>query len=101
MRLLLLSGALLFTGCGFQNAKSQHAYDVFQCRVHAIKPLIGDVFDAEILVRDAIQGKVDLVAIMQTLGTDKQDIVAAAAAWKACDPSVPALTETKQVVFNL
>lgn len=72
--------------CHDMTPQGQRARDVFECRVTALEPYIGSVFDVANVVRDTIQGKVDPVAIMSTLGATIADIHAAAEAWNACNP---------------
>lgn len=88
MNKLLLLALLATTACtqGL-TPKQQKTVDVFECRVAALQPVVGTVFDATDLVKEVIQGKVDPVAVMTTLGVAKADIVAVAEAWNACSPA--------------
>lgn len=76
-------------GCagGRLEPKAQRAVDTFACTVDAVQPYVGSVLDAEELVRDAIQGKADLVRVLTALGATRADLVALHAALGACFPA--------------
>ncbi len=83
----LIGAALLALSCHDLTPQQARAESVFECRVRALEPFIGTVFNTAQVVRDTIQGKVDPVAIMVTLGAVAADVHAAAAAWNACLPA--------------
>lgn len=90
--LLLLPAALALASCARPlSPADQHKLDVFECRVHAVLPIAGEVFDAQSLVRDIIAGKADLSAIAKDLGAAEVELHEVLAAWSACDPQ-PAIT---------
>ncbi len=104
MKKLLLLLPLLASCTQGLTPKQQHALDVFDCRVAALEPVVGTVFDTADLVKEVIQGKVDPVAIMITLGAAKADITAAAEAWNACAPQpvvAPPPAPGDKIVFNI
>lgn len=78
---LLLLVAL--TGCSVLPA-AKRAAGVYACKVAAIEPYVGQVFDAEELVRDILTGKVDPSAVFQALDIAESDYKNAAEAWRAC-----------------
>lgn len=95
--LALLGAAVVGTAvsgaCSAQKtAKAIRALSVFECRVAALRPYVGEVYDTEELVRDVLAGKASPGSVLQGLGTAPADIEAAAAAWAACRPP-PALEE--------
>lgn len=100
MVLAICSGGV---ACHDLNPRAQHAQDVFECRVAALEPYIGGVFDVADVVRDVVQGKVDPVKMMLTLGAVAADVHSAAEAWNACDPQpvvAPPPLPGDKVVFN-
>lgn len=94
--LALLSG-LACNGCGLfgvSQPRAQRALSTFQCRVSALSPYLGAVYDVEDLTRDVIAGKVDPIGVAMALGATEADILALIAAWRSCDapPALPAKT---------
>lgn len=87
--------ALLACAGGQLSPKAQRQIDVFECRVRALQPYVGEVLDVAEVVRDAIRGKADPGAAILGLGGTPDDVRAAAKDWHACDPKtaqLPVLT---------
>ncbi len=79
-------GIALLVGCHALNPRQQAIVDLYQCRVHALAPYVGDVFDAAELVRDVTKGDTDLVKVLAGLGWATEDIMKASAELSACEP---------------
>lgn len=81
-------------GCHDLNPKATAVVD---CRVHAVAPYVGDAYDAEELVREALAGKTNPLQVAAALGAKLEDLQALAKAWNACTPDPePEPTETVQ-----
>jgi hypothetical protein len=78
-------------GCTLAQTEAARArVDLFECRAHALQPVVGDVLDAQELVRDVYAGKASLGAAFAALKVTQAEAEAVAAALAACDgPSVP------------
>jgi len=66
----------------------QKAFDLFACRVDALHPYVGSVYDTAGIVRAWSSGNQDLVGLLMNLGYLQEDVEAAAAAFSACAPVV-------------
>ena len=75
---------LLFCGCGVFAASPRA--ERFQCQARALQPVVGDVLDAEQLVRDVYTGKASLGSVLGSLKATQAEVEAVAAALQACDP---------------
>ena len=77
-------------GCqsfGQLTPQAQRSLDLFECRAEALAPYVDEVFDAEELVRETMQGRTDLVVTLMNLGHARADVEAALAAFRACSPA--------------
>lgn len=63
---------------------SQRAVTMFECRVQALTPYVAGILDVEELIRSAIEGKADILAVLVRLGHKQADVVAAVEAWNSC-----------------
>lgn len=86
-RLLALAGVLSLAACHDLSPRQQAMIDLYECRVHALAPYVGDVFDAAELVRDVTKGQVELVHVLAALGWASEDISKAATELGACEPA--------------
>jgi hypothetical protein len=78
--------------CTLLEAKAPHLVErarVFDCRVEALRPVVGDVLDAEQLVRDVYLGKADLFAALRALKVTAAEAQALSVALEACNPPQP------------
>lgn len=78
----------LLCSCGLfteLEPKAQRALDMFECRVRALTPHCGEVYDVESLVRDILQGRANPVRVLEGLGATLPEIAAVGEAWNACD----------------
>ncbi len=85
--------ALGYAQLGCTQAQTEAArarVDLFQCRAHALEPVVGDLFDAQELVRDLYSGKASLEAVLGALRVTQAEGEAVVEALQACDgPKVP------------
>lgn len=63
---------------------AERAAAVFACRVAALEPYVGSVYNTEDLVRDALSGKANLSSTFAGLGLKYAELVAGQEAWDAC-----------------
>lgn len=87
----LTLAALAVTGCQLLKGAQSPEATVYTCKVAALHPYVGDVFDTEELVRDAMSGKADLERALQSLAVLGLRLEAARAEYLACDPPEPPL----------
>lgn len=66
----------------------QQALDLFECRVHALQPYVGGVYDTAAIVRAWSRGNQDLIGLLTNLGYLAEDIHAVAESFGACSPVV-------------
>jgi hypothetical protein len=80
--------ALLVVNCAGQQLTpaQQKTLDLFECRVHALQPFVGGIYDTAGLVRQWTRGNQDLIALLKNLGYLQQEVESAAAAVAACNP---------------
>ena len=84
--------ALTAAACGFLGAKSPKT-DLFLCRVAALEPAVGDVLDAEQLIRDVYVGKASIAAALSAVGASAAEVHAVIDALQACEPAPVQPTE--------
>lgn len=90
LALLLLSGLIgLVFACGLLTEAKSPRRALFDCRVAALEPVVGDVFDAEQLVRDIYAGHTNLAEAYGSLKTTRAEIEAMYAALRACEAAHP------------
>ena len=61
----------------------------FECRVRALQPLVGDVLDAEQLVRDVYAGRASLGSVLGALDATQSEVMALTEALEACNGPTP------------
>ncbi len=66
----------------------ERALSLFECRVEALQPYVGGVYDTAGIVRAWSRGNQDLVALLKNLGYLPGEIERAADAMGACSPVV-------------
>lgn len=83
---LLLCAALL-PACGgwFGPSKSARGA-LFECRVEALKPIAGEVYDVEYLVREVYAHRMSLAAVVASVNATRQEVQTMLEALAACDP---------------
>lgn len=85
----LLAFVMCFgVGCTLFRAASPRV-EQFECRVQALQPLVGDVMDAEQLVRDVYAGRASLGAVVGALDATQSEVLALTEALAACNGPVP------------
>lgn len=85
----LLTGFFLVRCAGEQlTPEQQRTLDLFECRVHALQPYVGSIYDTAELIREATLGKTDLLSMLSALGYAQEDISKIGAAFGACSPVV-------------
>lgn len=83
----LLTAFFLVRCAGEQLTPAQEkVLSLFECRVHALQPYVGSVYDTAELVRDAAAGKTELMRVLQALGYAPEDIAQIASAFGSCEP---------------
>lgn len=85
---LAVLAALGYSQFGCNKAQTEAArarVDLFECRAHALEPVVGDVLDAQELVRDVYAGKASLGAAFAALKVSQAEAEAVGAALAACD----------------
>jgi len=86
---------LLILGCQALPPAQQATFDLFACRVDALEPYTGAVYDTAQLVRQAVLGKTDLVRVLLGMGYTQAQVIEAVEAWNACEqPVVAPVTAT-------
>lgn len=78
--------ALSALACGIFGAKSPKT-DLFLCRVAALEPAVGEVLDAQQLIRDVYVGKASIAAALSAVGASEAEVRAVIAALQACEPA--------------
>ncbi len=81
----LFLSALLALGCAQLTPAQQAKLDVFECRVKALEPSCGAVFDVAELVRDVYAGRADLGSVFGALKVTEAEAKAAIERLRACD----------------
>ena len=79
-------------GCGLLGA-SEPRVERFECQVRAFKPLVGNVMDAEQLVRDLYAGKASLNSVLHNVQATREELVKLLADLQACEPPPPEPTD--------
>lgn len=78
----------LVVGCKFlSDAKPR--VERFECQVRALEPLVGDVLDAEQLVRDVYAGKASLANVLANIEATQDELKALMLALRGCEPPPP------------
>jgi len=70
--------------------EQQAAVDLFECRVRALEPYVGEIYDTSDLVRQFSTDDVELGKMLNSLGYELPEILKAADAFRSCQPD-PAL----------
>lgn len=93
LRLLGAAATFIVVGCvqfGQLDPKAQRAADMFECYVGVVEPYLGDALEAEQLIREAIQGKANVLQAVAILGGTADDLKAISASLEACrGPTTP------------
>ena len=79
---------LLILGCHSLTPKQQAAFDLYACRVDALEPYTGTVYNTANLVREVVAGKTDPIRLLLGMGYTKAEVIEALEAWNACEPPV-------------
>jgi hypothetical protein len=86
-----LAYAILFwfalAGCGVFGANSAKA-EHFNCQVRALQPVVGDVLDAEQLMRDLYSGKASLGSVLANVDATEAEVKKLLHDLHACEPPV-------------
>jgi hypothetical protein len=84
---LFLVGLLsLLSACGLLRAAHDPRVALFECRVAALEPLVGDVLEADALARDIYAGRANLSAVLEHLQATRSEVEDLAARLASCDP---------------
>ena len=100
MRVLpALVAALTLTACVPTRAPESAArLAQFECRVEALSPIAGDLYDVAGLVRDIYAGRSSLTAVVAALKPTAAELQTLMLALQACEPNgAPATAATEQV----
>jgi hypothetical protein len=91
-QLALLFSAICLPACGGWLGPSKSARaDLFECRVEALKPIAGEVYDVEQAVREIYAGRLSLAAVAASVQATQAEVATLVAALKACEqPAVDA-----------
>lgn len=79
-------------GCGLLGS-AEPRVERFECQVRAFKPLVGNVLDAEQLVRDLYAGKANMNAVLANLQATREELVKLQQDLNACEPPPPEPTD--------
>jgi hypothetical protein len=90
LAVLAALGVSYGTGCTQLTPAQQARVDLFECRVKALEPVVGSVFDASDLVREMYAGHVNLGSVLGTLKVTQAEADAIVESFNACDPQLPA-----------
>lgn len=83
----LLTAFFLVRCVGNQlTVEQERTLALFECRVHALQPYVGSMFDTAELVRDASTGKTSLLNVLTALGYSAEEVGEIAGKFGACDP---------------
>ena len=80
--------ALLLSGCSLLKAAPPRV-ERFNCQVRALEPLVGDVLDAEQLVKDLYAGRANMQAVLANLDVAAPEVLELMSALRACEPPPP------------
>lgn len=80
---------IALSGCGLLGGSVSPKVERFNCQVRALEPLVGDVLDAEDLLRDVYAGRASLDAVAAYLKLTQAQLVQFNAAIAACEPPLP------------
>lgn len=83
-------GVTLGSGCAPLTPAQRAKLDLFECRVAALEPSCGAVFDTAQLVRDVYAGNADLGAVFGALRLSEAEARAAVDRLNACSGDLPA-----------
>jgi hypothetical protein len=81
----LLIGALAFCACHSLTPAQEARLALFECRAAALAPVVGDVLDAEALIRDVYVGRASLSSALSSLNATPEEIAKVVSALGACD----------------
>lgn len=91
--LLAIAAALGFgqLGCHALTPAQEARVARFECQVRAVEPIVGDVLDAEALVRDVYAGRADLGRALNELRAKPAEVQALLDSLNACEDAPAAL----------
>jgi hypothetical protein len=76
-------------GCASLTPAQQKRVDLFVCRAAALEPVVGEVLDAEELLRKIYAGEASLSSALGTLDATPAEIAKIRAALAECDGEAP------------